>query len=145
MTLRCRVSKPSDAPRRRWPERRPRALRMGNRLMRRWTHAASERPLPGRGEGLTPTRKSSSKTQKTAWKFDSDWKQYRARPRRPEAIDSAPVTGDRRSRFGESYQYLSLHRHGWAWLVSGVVCVIIGAYVVGSVTELWLKQLKEGV
>ena len=33
--------------------------------------------------------------------------------------------------------------HGWVWLVSGVVCVLFGAFVVGSIVELWIKQLKE--
>jgi len=34
--------------------------------------------------------------------------------------------------------------HGWVWLVSGIVCVLFCAFVVGSVAELWIKQLKEG-
>ena len=33
--------------------------------------------------------------------------------------------------------------HGWAWLGSGIVCVIVGSLVVGSTIIIWWGQLKE--
>ena len=33
--------------------------------------------------------------------------------------------------------------HGWAWVGSGIICVIVCALVVGSIAVLWWGQLKE--
>ena len=33
--------------------------------------------------------------------------------------------------------------HYWVWLVSGLVCGVLGTFVVGQIATLWIGQLKE--
>ena len=35
--------------------------------------------------------------------------------------------------------------HGWAWLVCGCVCGVVGAFVVGQVVELWVGQRRDHI
>jgi hypothetical protein len=73
--------KPHHDPGPSWPESNPEL-----------THDRIVIPVPDRG----PTRKTSSKSQISAWKFPSDSKEYGARPRRSKtiALSSTPANAD---------------------------------------------------